>query len=95
MTTHDLREQHKEFAAWYIEHGAAETVEDVAWLAWKAAVLAERAKSEAMRAALVDTLDFLERHSNRWDGVNGKHPFTVVEAARAALRAEPKKEQQP
>jgi hypothetical protein len=37
--------------------------------------------------ALVDTTDFLERHSNRWDGVNGKHPHTVVEAARAALTA--------
>lgn len=36
-------------------------------------------------AALVDALDFLERHSNRWDGVNGKHPQLVVEAARAAL----------
>ena len=35
--------------------------------------------------ALKDTLYFLERHSNRWDGVNGKHPFTVVEAARAAV----------
>ncbi len=36
-------------------------------------------------AALKDTLDFLERHSNRWDGVNGKHPQLVVTAARAAI----------
>jgi len=35
--------------------------------------------------ALKDTLDFVERHSNRWDGVNGKHPQTVIEAARAAI----------
>ena len=35
--------------------------------------------------ALIDTLDFLERHSNRWDGVNGKHPQVVVTAARAAI----------
>ena len=35
--------------------------------------------------ALKDTLDFVERHSNRWDGVNGKHPQTVSEAARAAI----------
>lgn len=34
---------------------------------------------QALREALTDTLDFLERHSNRWDGVNGKHPFTVVD----------------
>jgi hypothetical protein len=27
----------------------------------------------------------MERHSNRWDGVNGKHPAEVMEAARAAL----------
>ena len=35
--------------------------------------------------ALKDTLDFVERHSNRWDGANGKHPHTVVEAAHAAI----------
>jgi hypothetical protein len=35
--------------------------------------------------ALRDTAYFMERHSNRWDGVNGKHPAEVMEAARAAL----------
>ena len=40
-----------------------------------------------LEAALRDTLDFYERHSNRWDGINGKHPALVVEAARAALSA--------
>lgn len=44
------------------------------------------AQCERMRDALVDTLDFVERHSNRWDGVNGKHPAEVVENARAALK---------
>lgn len=53
---------------------------------------AEREANENLIAAapdllegLIDTLDFLERHSNRWDGVNGKHPQTVVTAARAAI----------
>jgi hypothetical protein len=41
--------------------------------------------TEAMRVALADCLDFVERHSNRWDGINGKHPHEVVEAARTAL----------
>ena len=40
-----------------------------------------------LESALRDTLDFVERHSNRWDGVNGKHPFNVVENARAVLVA--------
>jgi hypothetical protein len=44
------------------------------------------ADNKALRDALLDALDFLERHSNRWDGVNGKHPHEVVEAARAALK---------
>lgn len=35
--------------------------------------------------SLIDTLHFLERHSNRWDGVNGKHPFAVCESAKAAI----------
>ena len=49
-------------------------------------LLAEaRSQRDELLAALIDTLDFLERHSNRWDGVNGKHPQLVVEAARAAL----------
>jgi hypothetical protein len=40
-----------------------------------------------LRAALIDTTYFLERHSNRWDGINGKHPNDVVESAREALTA--------
>jgi hypothetical protein len=49
---------------------------------------AAEAKVERLRAALVDTLDFVERHSNRWDVSNGKHPALVVETARAALSGE-------
>lgn len=44
-----------------------------------------REQRDVLLDALLDTLDFLERHSNRWDGVNGKHPQTVVTAARAAI----------
>lgn len=44
----------------------------------------EAANAELM-AALKDTLDFCEHHSNRWDGARGKHIFSVVEAARAAI----------
>lgn len=40
---------------------------------------------ERLRTALTDTLDFVERHSNRWDGVNGKHPNDVVTVARELL----------
>ena len=39
----------------------------------------------ALEAALEDTLDFVERHSNRWDGAIGKHPTDVVMAARELL----------
>ena len=53
-----------------------------------------REQRDALRDALIDTLDFLERHSNRWDGVNGKHPQTVVTAARAALNPHHDKEPQ-
>lgn len=42
---------------------------------------------DALVQALRDTLDFYERHSNRWDGINGRHPHEVVEQARAALAA--------
>jgi hypothetical protein len=51
------------------------------------------AENERLKASLVDALYFLERHSNRWDGVNGKHPFGVVETARALLGIEINKEQ--
>jgi hypothetical protein len=57
----------------------------IAWDAWQAVTAAERKRWSGLRAALVDTLDFVERHSNRWDGVNGKHPMEVVTAARMAL----------
>ena len=42
---------------------------------------------EKLQESLADTLYFLERHSNRWDGINGKHPYEVVETARALLSA--------
>ena len=51
-------------------------------------------REAALEAALKDTLDFFERHSNRYDEVNGKHPQTIVEEARAAL-AMPATEPQP
>lgn len=50
-----------------------------------AAMLPLEGQIKCLSAALVDTLDFVERHSNRWDGVNGKHPMAVVTAAREAL----------
>ncbi len=50
----------------------------------------QHALIEQMAAALVDTTYFLERNSNRWDGINGKHPHEVVEAARDALAAHAK-----
>ena len=43
------------------------------------------AQNQQLREALIYTLDFLERHSNRWDGVYGKHPNDVAVAARDAL----------
>ena len=45
------------------------------------------AASKKLYEALIDTLDFVTRHSNRWDGVGGKHPMLVVEAAIDALAA--------
>lgn len=44
-------------------------------------------KSDALAGALADTLSFVEHHSNRWDGINGKHPNDVVTSARSALAA--------
>lgn len=41
---------------------------------------------DALVKALDDTLEFLERNSGRWDGINGRHPNAVAEDARAALR---------
>lgn len=38
-----------------------------------------------LEASLADTLDFVERYSNRWDGINGKHPASVVETSRKLL----------
>jgi len=42
----------------------------------------ERAK---VREALSDLHDFLQRHSNRWDGANGQHPFVVDGSATEAI----------
>jgi len=44
-----------------------------------------QAREKVLREVLEDTFYFLERHSNRWDGVNGKHPNDVAESAREAL----------
>jgi hypothetical protein len=44
------------------------------------------AENQALREALQDTTEFMERHSNRWDvAIGGKHPAVVIEAAREAL----------
>jgi len=40
---------------------------------------------EKLEAALRDTLCFVETYSHRWDGLNGRHPFGLVEDARKAL----------
>lgn len=45
-----------------------------------------RAMNAELLAALTDTLQFLERHSNRWDGGAGKHPQEVADAAREAIK---------
>lgn len=46
---------------------------------------ASQAREAQLREALEDANDFVERYSNRWDGINGKHPYTVVESSRKAL----------
>ena len=48
-----------------------------------------RAEINVLREPLVDTLYFLERHSNGWDGINGKHPNEVACTARSALSSIP------
>ena len=48
-----------------------------------------RARVNVLLEALADTLYFLERHSNRWDGINGKHPNEVACTARYALSSTP------
>lgn len=30
-------------------------------------------------------LEFIELHSNKWDGVNGEHPMTIASGLRAAI----------
>ena len=47
----------------------------------------QRKVLEQALESLKDTLYFLERHSNRWDGVNGNHPMIVAENANAAITA--------
>jgi len=54
------------------------------WTALYELTPAEKAAPDLLEA-LKDTLDFCERHSNRWDGMNGKHPWGVVRGARAAI----------
>lgn len=57
-------------------------------------VAAVKARAETAEAALAeavelvrDLLPYLERHSYSWDGVNGRHPQVVGDAARAFLAA--------
>lgn len=40
---------------------------------------------ESLMEALKGTNDFVEQHSNRWDGMSGPHPNDLVAAAHAAL----------
>ena len=56
---------------------------------WEEQLAAALAACKVKDEALADTLYFLERHSNRWDGVNGKHPNDVACAARDALAIQP------
>ena len=74
----DLRSRRCEVCG-YLEHEREHT----GCLREQLAALAEQ--NEKMREALIDTAYFLEQHSNRWDGIKGKHPNDVVEAARNAL----------
>lgn len=55
------------------------------WRAAKEMRRLEAANAELLES-LKDTLDFCEHHSNRWDCARGKHIFSVVEAARSAIK---------
>jgi hypothetical protein len=58
--------------------------------ATRAELAASAARVQALEGALRDALEFVERHSSRWDWVEGKHPLVIAEAARAALMEQPK-----
>ncbi len=60
-----------------------------------AAVLAEREKSEAMRAAVLGACGALHGDGVNDQGEAWDKALRILDAARAAIRAEPKKEQQP
>lgn len=86
-TAEDAAEAYKSLGDWqYADREAAWK-----WM-FEQGRLAERKK---WRSALEDTTEFMERHSNRWDGENGKHPAEVVEAARALLRSNVRAEPPP
>jgi hypothetical protein len=36
-------------------------------------------------ALLREALDFVQRHSNRWDGANGNHPAGIADRLTAAI----------
>ena len=57
----------------------------ISFIAFQAGAEEAEKQRDELLVALIDTLDFVERHSNRWDGENGKHPATVVENARKAI----------
>ena len=88
MKDHEKRELVGRITAVALEYRDAEQlrerIRDAVLPAIDAAVAAER---ERCRTVLADLLDFLERHSNRWYGSNGKHPHEVAEEARAILMA--------
>ena len=46
-----------------------------------------KADPVAEAALFAELLGFYERHSNRWDGVNGRHPAIVIAEARAITEA--------
>ena len=84
-----LVEVYAERNKWMQAHGEACKQWRNEWNISNARVEAAEAENAKLREALIDTLDFLERHSNRWDGINGKHPQIVADSARAALQVKP------
>jgi hypothetical protein len=54
------------------------------------ALMAMADEIDQLKAVLSDALYFMELHSYRWDGINGKHPQEIVLAARELLRKKDK-----
>jgi hypothetical protein len=59
------------------EHGRWVRYEDV------------QAQMKALEDALRECIDFVQRHSYRWDGVAGKHPSVIVDEANTLLNVNP------